>query len=155
MTKKKEGSLRVDGWRPEHPERKRAIRNELDHRRRAGAACPKWVDKVVMREFFLNRPPGQEAHHIVPLDGEQVCGLHVPWNLIWLPRSQHALVHTGMRTDQSLYPSRQTKKCKDCRRVFMRTPEFFFFANGRWPSSYCKQCHSKRVGAANRRRRYG
>lgn len=52
---------------------------------------PSWLTKedfVQIRELYICAQmfklyTGQEYHvdHIVPLQGENVCGLHVPWNL--------------------------------------------------------------------------
>jgi hypothetical protein len=54
-------------------------------------ATPHWLTKEDLQEiteFYkeaqtLKLTTGQEYHvdHIVPLRGENVCGLHVPWNL--------------------------------------------------------------------------
>ncbi len=62
-------------------------------RRRAAKlkAIPPWITKEQLREIkelytcaqMFKLYTGQEYHvdHIVPLQGENVCGLHVPWNL--------------------------------------------------------------------------
>lgn len=34
-----------------------------------------------IEQIYESRLPGQEVDHIVPLLGDNVCGLHVPWNL--------------------------------------------------------------------------
>ena len=54
-------------------------------------ACPKWIDedlKKQIEKFYLEAriktlETGikHEVDHIIPLKGEVVCGLHVPWNL--------------------------------------------------------------------------
>lgn len=54
-------------------------------------AVPKWIDDQLKKEiqkFYIDarlktKETGTkyEVDHIVPLMGENVCGLHVPWNL--------------------------------------------------------------------------
>ncbi len=63
----------------ERVNRRRAIKKQ---------ACPKWVDKLQLKAFYLiakhlTNTTGISYHvdHIVPLSNALVCGLHVPWNL--------------------------------------------------------------------------
>jgi 5-methylcytosine-specific restriction endonuclease McrA len=51
-------------------------------------AMPAWVDQAALQAIYdqcgrMRRETGlpYEVDHIVPLDSEVVCGLHVPWNL--------------------------------------------------------------------------
>lgn len=57
---------------------------------------PPWVDKSELEKFYmesarLTKETGiqHEVDHIVPLQGETVSGLHVPWNLQVLTRSEN------------------------------------------------------------------
>ena len=44
-------------------------------------ATPPWADLNKIREVYRNCPEGYQVDHIVPLQGELVCGLHVENNL--------------------------------------------------------------------------
>lgn len=60
-------------------------------KRRHREATPKWLTKgerIQMRDLYVQARKMTEltreryvVDHIVPLRGEEVCGLHVPWNL--------------------------------------------------------------------------
>lgn len=51
---------------------------------------PKWVNRRVISAIYSNCPAGYHVDHIVPLKGKYVSGLHVPWNLRYLPAELNA-----------------------------------------------------------------
>jgi hypothetical protein len=58
------------------------------YRSKKAKATPDWVDKEDLKGMYtlakrLENLCGVSYHvdHIVPLNGENICGLHVPWNL--------------------------------------------------------------------------
>ena len=52
-------------------------------------ATPKWVDKEKICEFYANCPEGHQVDHIIPINGNNVSGLHVVWNLQYLSLKDH------------------------------------------------------------------
>lgn len=47
-------------------------------------ATPPWLTeemKAEIKHLFDTRPEGYHVDHMIPLQGETVCGLNVPWNL--------------------------------------------------------------------------
>lgn len=56
---------------------------------RIALAMPKWVNIDEIAEFYANCPEGYHVDHIMPLDGENFSGLHVIWNLQYLPAAEN------------------------------------------------------------------
>lgn len=52
-------------------------------------AIPKWADLEAIEEFYKNRPEDCHVDHIIPLQGKNVCGLHVLNNLQYLPAAEN------------------------------------------------------------------
>ena len=53
----------------------------------------KWLtfkQKKQIAQMYAFRPRNHHVDHIVPSRGENVSGLHVPWNLQWLPHKDNS-----------------------------------------------------------------
>jgi len=74
-------------------------KNADSAKRYAKQTCPSWLSKDEISKIksiyklcrSLSKKTGirYEVDHIVPLQGEAVCGLHVPWNLQVLKASEN------------------------------------------------------------------
>ena len=71
--------------------RGRAASRRRQSTRRAvrGNALPLWQDRSEVAEFVGLCPLGWHADHIIPLNGNGVCGLHVLANLQYLPAQEN------------------------------------------------------------------
>jgi hypothetical protein len=52
-------------------------------------ATSMWADLEAIKEFYKQCPAGFEVDHIVPLQSDSVCGLHVENNLQYLTKSEN------------------------------------------------------------------
>ena len=72
--------------RPGYRSAERAWRKLLPKR-----CIPSWVDfDQTVPLYALAQALGYTVDHIVPIHGADVCGLHVPWNLQLLTRSENS-----------------------------------------------------------------
>lgn len=70
----------------EYRPKNKGVVNAKTAKRRANKAnrTPKWANLAKIREVYQNCPKNMEVDHIIPLQGENVSGLHVAANLQYL-----------------------------------------------------------------------
>lgn len=58
-------------------------------------ATPSWVDMDRIKEIYiLAKHLKMSVDHIIPINSDTVCGLHVPWNLQIITIQQNSRKHT-------------------------------------------------------------
>jgi hypothetical protein len=72
-----------------HKNRKKIVAYVCAREKRVRQATPRWANMDAIRAFYEARPEGHHVDHIIPLNGKNVCGLHVLENLQYLPASEN------------------------------------------------------------------
>lgn len=77
-----------------------AVAGCAERRARKNSATPPWVDRAEIKAIYaearrLTAETGikHEVDHIHPLKGRLACGLHVPWNLQIITRTENRKKH--------------------------------------------------------------
>lgn len=79
----KRARVKTAQWKKDN---KKAYNAYLASRKsRVKLATPKWANLKQLREIYFNCPEGYHVDHIIPLNGTNVSGLHIPGNLQYLP----------------------------------------------------------------------
>jgi len=120
---KSENKSKVAKYAKKYAARNREHLAEAAAARRAGIrrATPKWVDRGALVEIYRKaRRRGLCVDHIIPLKGDGVCGLHVPWNLQLLTVSENC--SKGNRYEGSRAANRENFCGQDDMRRPIRVP---------------------------------
>jgi hypothetical protein len=92
------GRTRINSWRKNNPSKSAAQSNRRNAARRL--RTPKWLTELHYQQMNIFYDAAKkltaefgikmEVDHIVPLQGKNVSGLHVPWNLQVMPKKLNA-----------------------------------------------------------------
>lgn len=80
--------------------RKNLTRKEMQRR-----ATPKGYAVERIKEFYTLCPINHHVDHIIPLNGTNVCGLHVLENLQYLPAGENLKKGNNMPDDVTIFPT--------------------------------------------------
>ena len=74
-------------WRDKNRHKLKKYSSDRRFRKKQAAIYPEFKEEI---EYIYKKcPKGFEVDHIIPLKNSIVCGLHVPWNLQYLKKSEN------------------------------------------------------------------
>lgn len=94
-----------------NPEKRSALNAQRHVRLRSNRATPAWANRdailAVYAQARLLRQMGQDVQvdHIIPLNGKDVCGLHVENNIRIVLRSENLLKANKMKEGSNGWPA--------------------------------------------------
>lgn len=78
--------------------------SRIKYRIAKNQATPPWADVEKIRKIYNNCPEGYHVDHYYPLQGDTICGLHVPENLQYLPAKENISKSNKMPTKPRIDP---------------------------------------------------
>ncbi len=81
--------VKIQNQRYRKSHRKYLTYKENERRSRQLNATPKWANLEKIKEIYKNCPIGYHVDHIIPLQGKNICGLHIETNLQYLPAKEN------------------------------------------------------------------
>lgn len=80
-------------WKKLHPDKTNNIKSKLQRANRKARklkATPAWTDKELIELIYAEATHRKlEVDHIIPLQGKNVCGLHVYYNMQLLTKFEN------------------------------------------------------------------
>ncbi len=87
----KKNAEKMNEWQLQYARNNKGLYKAIKAKYRAAKlkATPKWANLEKIQEIYKNCPIGYHVDHIIPLQGENICGLHIETNLQYLPASEN------------------------------------------------------------------